>query len=81
VLSNLLYHKYLDPDEGKILKSLAATQEKFLIHAQPDKARHLRSEVAWWPIVRPFKVQMEVSLQIVQMARTNIKILFMFPQV
>jgi hypothetical protein len=24
---------------------------------------------------------MEVSLQIVQMARTNIKILFMFPQV
>jgi hypothetical protein len=46
VLSNLLYHKYLDPDEGKILKSLAATQEKFLIHAQPDKARHLRYEVA-----------------------------------
>jgi hypothetical protein len=42
VLSNLLYHKYLDPDQSKILKSLAAIREKFLIHAQPEKARHLR---------------------------------------
>jgi len=57
VLSNLLYHKYLDPDEGKILKSLAGTQEKFLIHAQPDKARHLRSDVSWRPIFRLRKTE------------------------
>ncbi len=77
-MSNLLYHKYLDPDEGKIVKSLAATQEKFLIHAQPDKARHLRSEVARWPIVRPFKDQLEVSIQ---MARRDVLILFLFLRV
>ena len=42
VVSNLLYHKCLDPEEGRVLRQLAAIREKFLIHAQPDKAQHLR---------------------------------------
>ena len=39
VVSNLLYHKCLDPEEGRVLRQLAAIREKFLIHAQPDKAQ------------------------------------------
>ena len=37
-LSNLLYHKFLDPDENKIKRVLTGIQQKFLIHAQPKKA-------------------------------------------
>ena len=43
VLSNLLYHKFLDPDELKVKSSLNGTIQKFKIHAQPEKAGHLDS--------------------------------------
>ena len=38
-LSNLFYHKFLDPDENKINRSLVGLQQKFLVHAQPEKAK------------------------------------------
>ena len=38
VLSNLFYHKFLDPDENKINRILKGLYQKFLIHAQPEKA-------------------------------------------
>ena len=38
VLSNLFYHKFLDPDENKISRSITGLHQKFLIHAQPEKA-------------------------------------------
>lgn len=41
VLSNLLYHKFLDPDELKVKSSLKGLIQKFKIHAQPEKAGHL----------------------------------------
>ena len=43
VLSNLLYHKFLDPDELKVKSSLKGLIQKFKIHAQPEKAGHLDS--------------------------------------
>jgi len=45
VLSNLFYHKFLDPDENKINRSISGLHQKFLIHAQPDKAGALMSLV------------------------------------
>ena len=45
VLSNLFYHKFLDPDENKINRSITGIHQKFLIHAQPDKAGALMSLV------------------------------------
>jgi len=36
--SNLLYHKYLDPNERNINKSIQGIREKFLVHAQFEKA-------------------------------------------
>ena len=44
-LSNLLYHKFLDPNENKIRRTLAGVQQKFHIHAQPEKAKHLEDLV------------------------------------
>ena len=44
-LSNLFYHKFLDPDESKINKVLTGVHQKFLIHTQPDKAAVLQSLV------------------------------------
>lgn len=41
VLSNLFYHKFLDPDENKVRKSFEGLHQKFLIHAQPLKAQQL----------------------------------------
>ena len=46
VLSNLLYHKFLDPDELKVKSSLNGTIQKFKIHAQPEKAGHLDNLLA-----------------------------------
>jgi len=46
VLSNLFYHKFLDPDENKINRSIKGLHQKFLIHAQPDKAEALLSLVS-----------------------------------
>lgn len=40
-LSNLFYHKYLDPDDFKIQRELDGVVRKFKIHAQPDKAEAL----------------------------------------
>lgn len=40
-LSNLFYHKYLDPDDFKIQRELDGIVRKFKIHAQPDKAEAL----------------------------------------
>jgi len=45
VLSNLFYHKFLDPDENKINRSLSGLHQKFLIHAQPEKASAFQSLV------------------------------------
>ena len=44
-LSNLFYHKYLDPDEHKINKSLTGVYQKFIIHAQKEKAEAFQSLV------------------------------------
>ena len=44
-LSNLFYHKYLDPDEHKIKESLTKTYQKFIIHAQKEKAEAFQSLV------------------------------------
>ena len=41
-LSNLLYHKFLDPDENKINRVLSGLEQKFMVHAQPEKAECLR---------------------------------------
>ena len=38
VLSNIFYHKYLDPDEIKIDREIKGIVQKFRIHAQPEKA-------------------------------------------
>ena len=46
VLSNLLYHKFLDPDELKVKSSLKGLTQKFQIHAQPEKAGHLEELLA-----------------------------------
>ena len=46
VLSNLLYHKFLDPDELKVKSSLKGLTQKFKIHAQPEKAGHLEDLLA-----------------------------------
>ena len=46
VLSNLLYHKFLDPDELKVKSSLKGLTQKFKIHAQPEKAGHLEELLA-----------------------------------
>eukprot|EP00092_Neocalanus_flemingeri_P037301 GFUD01040623.1.p1 GENE.GFUD01040623.1~~GFUD01040623.1.p1 ORF type:complete len:962 (+),score=214.69 GFUD01040623.1:57-2942(+) len=43
VLSNLFYHKFLDPDENKIDRSLKGLHQKLLIHAQPEKAESFQS--------------------------------------
>jgi len=45
VLSNLFYHKFLDPNENKIDRILKGVHQKFMIHAQPDKAHALQSLV------------------------------------
>ena len=39
-LSNLFYHKFLDPDESKIKRVVKGLEQKFLVHAQPEKANH-----------------------------------------
>ena len=44
-LSNLLYHKFLDPNENKIRRTLEGVQQKFSIHAQPEKAKYLEDLV------------------------------------
>ena len=44
-LSNLFYHKFLDPDESKIDKVLTGVHQKFIIHAQPEKAENFQSLV------------------------------------
>ena len=41
-LSNLLYHKFLDPDENKINRILSGLEQKFRVHAQPEKANCLK---------------------------------------
>ena len=45
-LSNLLYHKFLDPNENKIRRTLTGVQQKFHIHAQPEKAKYLEDLVS-----------------------------------
>ena len=44
-LSNLFYHKYLDPDEHKINQVLTGVYQKFIIHAQKEKAEAFQSLV------------------------------------
>ena len=44
-LSNLFYHKYLDPDEHKINQVLSGVYQKFIIHAQKEKAEAFQSLV------------------------------------
>ena len=44
-LSNLFYHKFLDPDENKIARVMSGLEQKFVVHAQPDKAASLRKLV------------------------------------
>ena len=44
-LSNLFYHKYLDPDEHKINQVLTGIYQKFIIHAQKEKAEAFQSLV------------------------------------
>ena len=44
-LSNLFYHKYLDPDERKINKVISGVTQKFIIHAQKEKAEAFQSLV------------------------------------
>ena len=44
-LSNLFYHKYLDPDEHKINQVLTGVHQKFIIHAQKEKAEAFQSLV------------------------------------
>ena len=45
-LSNLLYHKFLDPDENKINRVLSGLEQKFRVHAQPEKANCLKALVS-----------------------------------
>ena len=45
-LSNLLYHKFLDPDENKINRALSGLEQKFRVHAQPEKANCLKTLVS-----------------------------------
>ena len=42
-LSNLFFHKFLDPDENKIERTVAGLEQKFRVHAQPEKANSFRS--------------------------------------
>ena len=44
-LSNLFYHKYLDPEEQKINQVLTGIHQKFIIHAQKEKAEAFQSLV------------------------------------
>jgi len=59
VLSNLLYHKYLDPDDRKVNKSIQGVREKFLVHAQLEKANHFQQLIHRFNDTPIFKERLE----------------------